>query len=243
MRATRDDATIIETGETQGDADLFEWLKARIPRDDCSLLSIDAPLIVPNGTGSRPVDRDISREFGKYHVACHSANATKCLRPLRIARALRESGYIIDHDLKLARRIATEVYPHPAMVRLFALDRIIKYKKGSVESKKIEFKTLQSHVRTALSTVFSEVTMSYEIEELLNKVWSKPVEDKTDALFCAMIAYLHWKHDGHLSRIVGSVESGFILLPPKSRNGFFLWEESEEPIVTSEMVKKLMNED
>ena len=36
-------------------------------------------------------------------------------------------------------RWVAEVYPHPAMVRMFGLPRIIKYKKGSVAERRKEF--------------------------------------------------------------------------------------------------------
>ena len=36
-----------------------------------------------------------------------------------------------------------EVFPHPAMVRWFALEKTIKYKKGRVSAKKVEFARYQ----------------------------------------------------------------------------------------------------
>lgn len=245
IKATQENSTVVETALTTGDEELLAWLAKHAPASDCSLRSIDAPLIIPNASGCRPVEKEISSAFWKSHAYCHSSNSTNpnCARPLRIARLLRENGYTIDFDLKKAARIATEVYPHPGMVRLFALDRIIKYKKGPVASRKIEFKTLQSHLRKSLATIFSDVEVAPGIDELLCKVWSKPVEDQTDALFCSLVGYLHWKHKGSFSRVYGSLENGFILLPPASRNGFFLMEKRGGQLVTTEMVKKLMDEE
>ena len=79
---------------------------------------------------------------------------------------------------------------------------------------------------------------------LFNAEYSKTVEDKTDAVVCALIGYLHWQQQGHLSKIVGSIEEGFILLPPKYRNGFILMEgELTGQIVTMELVNRLRDEE
>ncbi len=54
--------------------------------------------------------------------------------------ALAGQGFRHDFQLGQARqrtgRWILEVYPHPAMVRLFRLERIIKYKKGTVAQKR-----------------------------------------------------------------------------------------------------------
>ena len=132
IQATRESSSVLKTARTFGDDELLAWLAQHAPSSDHALLSIDAPLIIPNATGCRPVERQISSEFGKYHAYCHSSNSTKpnCARPLRVARLLRENRFIIGFDLNKAARMTIEVYPHPAMILLFELERIIKYKKG-----------------------------------------------------------------------------------------------------------------
>lgn len=139
--------------------------------------------------------------------------------------------------------MAAEVYPHPAMIRLFHLDRIIKYKKGAVAAKKLEFKKLQNHSRQFLHNR-SDISVSESVDVLLNTDWSKTVEDQTDAVVCALIGYLHWKHQGHLSKIIGSIEEGFILLPPRFRNGVpLMFEGRTGQAVTMEMVNRLRDEE
>jgi predicted RNase H-like nuclease len=50
-------------------------------------------------------------------------------------------------------------------------------------------------------------------EELLGAVYSKEAEDRLDALFCALIAYHHWRHQGQQTQIIGDACSGFLVLP------------------------------
>jgi predicted RNase H-like nuclease len=129
------------------------------------------------------------------------------------------------------------------MVRLFALERILKYKKGPKPTVRLEFEKLQKHLRKSLAMIFSELEVAPEIDELLSEAWDQAVEEKTDALFCALVGYLHWKHQGSVSSVYGTLEEGFILLPPRSRNGFFLMEKRGDQVVTPELVKKLMEEE
>jgi predicted RNase H-like nuclease len=49
--------------------------------------------------------------------------------------------------------------------------------------------------------------------ELLTTDWSKPVEDKLDAFFCALIGYHHYLHGQGKSEVIGDRQTGFILLP------------------------------
>jgi len=247
IHASRGGAKFIKTSSTQGDDELLCWLQQHVPSSECALLAIDAPLIVPNATGMRPVDKQITRLFGKYNAGAFPANSKLCVRPLRVAQLLRDNGYILGYDLKTATRIATEVYPHPAMIRLFDLDLIIKYKKKKkrpVSTQKLEFKRLQELLQKSLYDHRIDIEGSQDIQVLFNAEYSKTVEDKTDAVVCALIGYLHWQQQGHLSKIVGSIEEGFILLPPKYRNGFILMEgELTGQIVTMELVNRLRDEE
>ena len=106
-----------------------------------------------------------------------------------------------------------EVYPHPAMVRMFGLPRIIKYKKGSVVERRKEFQRLQGLMGKLMKRKFPGLTLNQETRNLLREKWSKQVEDRTDALFCALIGMWHWMHRGKRSEVIGDRKTGFILLP------------------------------
>ena len=106
-----------------------------------------------------------------------------------------------------------EVYPHPAMVRLFNIPRIVKYKKGRVEQRREEFRRLQRLIRKCVRQKFPLLTLDETSRGLLRTPWSKPVEDLTDALFCALIGLWHWHHRQKNSEIIGDLTTGFILLP------------------------------
>jgi predicted RNase H-like nuclease len=110
-------------------------------------------------------------------------------------------------------RLAAEVYPHPAMVRLFRLDQIIKYKKGLVRKKRGEFARLQGLLCQFVASEFPFLTLDDATRALLSVPWSKAEEDRLDAFFCAMVGLWHVHHCGRRSEVLGDMATGFILLP------------------------------
>src|SRR5271169_2751984 len=102
-------------------------------------------------------------------ASCHSANNTKCKRLIRIAEKLEQCGFALDWDLSASDRLLIEVYPHPATIRLFGLDCIVKYKRPPVSRKRQEFKRLQSFIRKCLPDRFPKFQMTPELDELLNQ--------------------------------------------------------------------------
>ncbi|MFH1499785.1 MAG: DUF429 domain-containing protein [Verrucomicrobiota bacterium] len=200
----------------QGDDALAAAIAAELRGDEAALATIDAPIVCPNLTGARPVDRLTHTLFHREHAACHPANLTKCPRPPRVlARLQADLGFTAGWATgpKAPRRQAAEVYPHPAMVRLFGLSRIIKYKKGRVADRRLEFVRLQGLIRAFCAAELPSLDLGPESEAWLTAPWAKPAEDRVDALFCALIGLWHVQHAGRRSEVIGDAQTGFILLP------------------------------
>src|SRR6476661_6014043 len=60
-----------------------------------AMIGIDAPIVIPNQTGMRSVDRLMHREFGKYHAGCYPANLSlpSAERTVGLSRALEQRGF------------------------------------------------------------------------------------------------------------------------------------------------------
>jgi predicted RNase H-like nuclease len=80
-----------------------------------------------------------------------------------------------------------------------------------------EFARLQRLVRESLEVQFPFLALDADTPALLAAPWTKPVEDRTDALFCALIALWHVHYVGARSEIIGDLTTGFILLPADLR--------------------------
>ena len=212
--ANRRRASVRAIDHTLGDEALLVWLREHTGMAP-TFVMVDAPIVCPNASGTRPVDRLTHTIFGRNHAGCHPANSTKCPRPASLAEQLVDAGWTIGWDFDAAPRIVCEVYPHPAMIRLFGLDRIVKYKRGPVANRRREFRRLQRLFLRRLADKFSKLQLNAEAEELLITKWTKPVEDKLDAFFCAVIGYHHFIHHGTKSEVLGDVQTGFILVPKR----------------------------
>jgi predicted RNase H-like nuclease len=83
---------------------------------------VDAPIICPNPSGSRPVDRLSHVKFGRFKAGCYPANQNLCPRPIEVGIILKKLGFEINWEIATAknkRLIASEVYPHVAIIRFF----------------------------------------------------------------------------------------------------------------------------
>lgn len=200
----------------RGDAELMAWLRSSLPTEIPTLLCLDAPVVCPNRTGSRPVDRLTHRLFHRVQAGAHPANSGRCARPLRVATKLQRAGFSIATDWPDTPRAVVEVYPHPATVRWFGLDRTIKYKRGPVAARRRAFARLQRLLRAWLGAHAPQIATHPDTRHLLGQPWSKDTEDRTDALLCALIGW-QWAARGSRSmEILGDEQTGFIVLPKQN---------------------------
>jgi len=213
------------------DADVAAWVVAQAGAGG-AVVAFDAPLIVPNETGMRPCDRELTRVFRRYHAGTHPANRRRLrqyggLRGEHLAEMLKRYGFA--HPLSLERqsgaRVMMEVYPHPAMVVLFGLERILKYKSrpGRIYALRwTELRRYQSYLGS-LSTAEPALRLPREIighpVEGERGQALKCYEDLLDAVFCAYIALYCWFWGAERCRIFGSLTDGYIVVPWKTSPG------------------------
>ena len=176
------------------------------------MVAIDAPTICRNDEGSRPVDKECSRLFRRYEAGCHPVNRRLCVRPFRIAKIFQTKGFLLTTD-PATPRLVSEVYPHPATIRLFGLEKTIKYKKGKVAEKREEFSRYQDHLTKFLSRELPALANSKPHAELLVTPWTKKIEDQVDSILCTAIAHRHLTYQGRKSEVLGDDHEGHILIP------------------------------
>ena len=62
------------TSTLGGDNEVLDLIASAIPAGTPGLVAIDAPLAVPNQTGTRPCDRQVASIFGRFQAAPYPAN-------------------------------------------------------------------------------------------------------------------------------------------------------------------------
>lgn len=187
--------------------------------DDC-LVAIDAPLIVKNPTGHRPCETALNHDFQRFEAGARPAYTAKPEfsnpRGARIASALN-----LDVDpASTATRRAIEVYPHPATIALFGLEKTLKYKRGAFEDRQRELLQLMTLVE-GLDKATPRLRVNHNVSwvELRKRVAaaSRPGqldrdEDPVDAVVCAYVA-LYWYHRPEDVTIYGNFATGYIVTP------------------------------
>lgn len=192
-------------------------------RSNCTILAIDAPIIAPNkpGTG-RPCDREVSRAFGKYEAAAHSANRKRCKRPIKLRQLLEKKGFSSNpHHVKNKPGLwQIEVYPHPAQVVLFGLRKTLKYKKGLMDHRREQLKILGDNILSKLNKHQPRLKHNPTLqalcetnrEKLCGKKY-KEQEDKLDSIICGYMAAYYWTWKEKKCRIFGDIDTGYIITP------------------------------
>ena len=179
-------------------------------------VAIDAPLNVPNKTGSRLAEKELNKEFRKYEAGAHPANrswfmrSSGCIRGEEIVKKLRNQGIVHDPALK-NKRCCFEVYPHPAMIRLFDLEKTLKYKprkNRSYDDRYQAFEQYQTHLKS-LNLLGVDELLSTNVSSLRGRSL-KDYEDVLDALLCAYIAKDLYVRG---SEMYGNFTEGYILVP------------------------------
>jgi len=225
------------TGELGDDDEILDLVQRVLPAGAPGLIAVDAPLAVPNETGWRPCDRDLATVFRRFEASPYPANRRALrryggLRGEAIRQRLGHLGFRHAPDVprQAAVRQMVEVFPHPATVTLFDLDRTLKYKSRPGRDYRPRWQALarlRDHL-WCLSAAEPPLHLTaelaaMELEGLRGKRF-KEAEDLLDAVVCAYSALHAWHHGprgyaiyGGGSSDDGDSEAGHILVPMTSR--------------------------
>lgn len=194
----------------------------------CQALSgvaIDAPLIITNTQGARACERALNAVYSSRWAGCYPSNLTRFpeASSVQLAGWLSQQGF--SHLAQgTADRWQIECYPHPAIIELFALDSRLKYKKGSLDEKRIGQAALAAHIRSLASrpslaleipSTFSHHLNARHIESLRGQRL-KDNEDALDSLICLYVAGLF--ATGAPISTFGDIDTGYILVPKPLRS-------------------------
>lgn len=213
------DGRYVDSAAVRTDDDIDCWLADRAP----VTVAIDAPLIVRNPTGMREAERALSKDYAAFHAGTHPTNlGTRHMNPPRGGRLAARHGWSLDpwESATAECPVAIEVYPHAAMVGLFVLPRIVRYKRKrdrTPADRRIGFEqvldllegieTLQPGRHDRWRNIRALVTASASHADLGR------LEDEIDAILCAHLAWLWHTHRDRL-RVYGEPQWGTIIAPP-----------------------------
>ena len=136
LAAVDETGRLLDVTSVRTDEEILGWMAARDP----AVVAVDAPLVVTNATGMRECERAIARAYGRYGASCHTSNAARMPAPR--AAALAAGRWTVDARPGALGTVCVEVYPHAALVGLFALPYRLAYKKGPLAARRTGFTAL-----------------------------------------------------------------------------------------------------
>lgn len=197
--------------------EVLAWVDDYLTED--MVIGVDAPLVIPNASGMRDVDKLAHSLFGKYHAGCYPASRERAYwkRTTGLSSELSARGF--DHGpaiiAKQTGRFQIEVHPHAATVQLNALDRIVKYKRGTLAHRRVGLERL----RSLMLDRFPRLIPRFDPESLPSIPEHGPelkaVEDQLDALTCAYVAAHWWFWGLERNQVLGDAQRGYIVVPQR----------------------------
>lgn len=196
---TDERGALLRSASVTTDEQIANFLTGNSP----AVIAIDAPIIVTNTSGMRECERDLSKDFRRFHAGTHPTNLGRpSMQPEpRAKRLVRAHGWSTDVALSpgATTPVALEVYPHSSMVGLFGLDRVLEYKAKSgrtLEMRRVQFAELMDYMvrhcdetlRLTESRRWHELTSA--AAEASQQSHLNLIEDEIDAIFCAYVAWV-----------------------------------------------------
>jgi predicted RNase H-like nuclease len=238
----RDQRLVAYTGNLRSNDDIFRYIRTHLPAEGPTVVGVDAPLRVPNETGSRRCDRELTAEWRRYHAGALPANRRLLGRfgpdssawcDEREGRSRIRGEALVDmlvqrlHFTETAPiprqtedRIVCEIYPNPAHVSLFGLETTLKYKARSGRGYAVRWAELERYQRllrrlrkaTPALKGTKKLLTETDVRRLRGQAL-KQYEDVLDAISCAYVASYLWYHGPRRARVYGSVAEGHIVVP------------------------------
>jgi predicted RNase H-like nuclease len=202
--------------------EVFNWLDGWISSEESALIAVDAPTIIFNQTGARLPDKLTHKYFRKYHAGCYPANLNLpfAARTVGFGNQLQEKGFIHAPTITPQQlgRYQIEVFPHPAIVHLFGLEKILKYKKGKLSEKQQELVKLRNYIVNVLPQLEPKLNLenSVLLPDIPSKIIGKElkaIEDKLDSVICAYVAAYWWYWGEAKNLVLGDETTGYIVIP------------------------------
>ena len=198
------------------------------------VVAIDAPLRITNPKGSREAEKQVRKRYKKFSVGAYPSNTNRPQfkehyqgRQILQQLEARKGTLVEKREHLKGGPLFFETYPHPAMVELFWLDGIIRYKSGKKRHVCCQRKG-QQRLADKIGEHFCEAPKGPQLRrsKLLDNLLRKPDEelhgkalkareDLLDAVVCAYIAA--WVAEGLPWHPLGEEKEGVIVVPDAGR--------------------------
>lgn len=221
---------ILDINHKKAIEDILGWVDEWVSEEP-AIIAVDAPTLIPNASGTRLPDKLTHKHFGKYHAGCYPANLSLPFAQRTVSFGLQLEARGFAHapiiEPQQLGRYQIEVFPHPAIVNLFDLNRILKYKKGRLLERQFQLEKLRNLIFENLPTRQPSLNLS-SLSEYLNNLFFteipstgaalKAVEDQLDSLICAYVGAHWWYWGKERNLVLGEQATGYIIVPSSAKD-------------------------
>jgi len=150
-------------------------------------IGVDAPLVVPNKTGNRDIEKNFNKDFSKYKISMLPANRdlltkyTNTIRSEELYLRLSACGFKRDYN---SSKVIFEVYTHSTIAVCFNSYKILPYKRKKGRDTEFIKEQLNIYKEYLLSVIDNNIIFNEDIFAMRGQS-IKDYEDKLDAITCA----------------------------------------------------------
>lgn len=232
-----DGGRLIDVGILATDDEILGFV-AKYSGDACAV-GIDAPLIIPNKTGQRPVERQLPSLGTSAYPANRSLfeRVYNGVRGEIIVDKLNGMGFkLVTEYFKDDQHVVFEVFPSPFYRTILGLDSSIKIKKR----RGVRVAGIRMGLGIAMDTLCRKpLNPPFTIDESAISILDAPIisqdvgklrgialdqfGDMLDAIVSAYMVYMYHRKPEHVD-VIGDLRDGYILLPkPKQAKPYTVW--------------------
>ena len=154
-------------------------------------LGVDAPLVIPNETGNREIEKKFNKDFAKYKISMLPVNRkilkkySPTIRSEELYKKLVTKGFERDYA---SDKVVFEVYTHSTIAMLWNKHKVLPYKRKKGRDTKFIKEQLSIYKKYLKKALASHDIFKEDIS-LLKGQKIKDYEDKLDSLTCAYSMY------------------------------------------------------
>lgn len=201
--------------------DTLRWVSKNRGRGQCTL-TVNAPVIIENLSGSRPCDRLLLEHFGRYKIDEYANNNISASHPRTMAKAWMRMGFDPDPSSESDRIVETHF--QTAQIMLFGLERPVRIKSGPIGSRKESVDRLRELIQERMMNGTPMLEPSDALDAILeahlpdlNGTRIGELEERIEALVTAYVGAILGEVGGDACAFLGDLQKGYILLPDPSR--------------------------
>ena len=223
LETTEEGIRLVSTAHLRAHEDVLSWVSRNRGRHG-AIIGLNAPLIVENTGGRRPVDEQLEHHFSRYQVKEYTVNTVNSSHPRTMARSLIRMGFDVDPQAEGDRVV--ETCAQAAQVLLFGLERVLRTKSGPMGGRKDATNRYREQVYGRLPFLEPSLEDSDALEDLVNADLGamngsrlSELEGKLDAVVSGYVAAFLDIRGPDASAFLGDLDSGYVLLPNPSSGG------------------------